>query len=71
MKKNWISISVPPSFDIPVLVCEEGKKESIEVCRLNSKAEDSSGIKYYFYIVRIGCFDYYTYNVTHWQPLEC
>lgn len=74
MKEDeWISINdkLPP-YDLPALVCQRGKEESVGVCRLTSKTEYTNSTSFrvdYIWLKGMSSFDTYYYNITHWQYL--
>ena len=69
MEQNWLSISEHHlDFDVPVLVCEQGNEDSVEIARLNSKTENKSGITYEWLEGKNG-YDSYWRNVTHFMFL--
>lgn len=47
MKKQtneWISLELSqPDFEVPVLVCQEGNENSIDICRLETKTISKGG----------------------------
>jgi len=66
---GWISVKDQlPEYDLPVLVCEAGKENSIDICRLESKTERKDCISHEWLQGKTS-FDVWYYDVTHWQRL--
>lgn len=66
---RWIDVkAIQPKFDTPVLVCEAGKPDSVQICRLIEKRENLGGVSFDFHEGTRG-FDTCYITVTHWQPL--
>jgi hypothetical protein len=66
---NWIDIKERrPEFEVPVLVCQQGKDTSLMIARLVSTRTSKD---YVIHDFTDGCtgLDDYLYSVTHWMPL--
>ena len=67
--EGWISVEDKlPDFNLPVLVCQEGKEDSIAICRLDSKTERKVSFSCDWREGRTSQSEWY-YDVTHWQRL--
>jgi len=66
---GWISVKVQtPKYEVPVLVCQFGDENTIEICRFESKTERKGSISHEWLIGKTS-HDIWYYEVTHWQPL--
>lgn len=66
---GWISVKDQlPEYNLPVLVCQAGKEDSVAICRLESKTESKESVSCEWLEGRLSNDNWY-YDVTHWQHL--
>lgn len=69
LSAGWISVKEElPAFDLPVLVCQEGNENTIDICRLESKTIRKNCVSLEWLQGKSG-FDNWYHEVTHWQSL--
>lgn len=71
---SWISVTDnQPEYGVPVLVCQKGNEDSIQICRLQSVTERKDKeeiVKWYEWLEGRHGYDSWYYDVTHWKQLS-